>query len=51
MNGHGVYDCCEICGRHVKYDGCADENGVYHVQCAREENLPLISRLDEPESE
>ncbi|MHC4316115.1 MAG: LIM domain-containing protein, partial [Planctomycetota bacterium] len=33
QEGHGVYDCCEICGKHVKTDGMADDGHVYHRKC------------------
>lgn len=35
QEGHGVYDCCDICGKHVKTDGIADETHVYHRNCLR----------------
>ena len=33
QEGHGVYDCCKICGKHVKTDGATDETGTYHRNC------------------
>ena len=45
QEGHGVYDCCKICGEFIKYDGVADATGTYHGKCkdATNEQDPKIN--------
>lgn len=55
QEGHGVYDCCAICGEFIKFDGMADADGTYHRKCkARKfevgENVNVIEDAEDPES-